>query len=166
VVDCVRNVEKIVRSSLNVPKVGTTLFFATFCKQYTPFLISKRQTVGQHYGLHNTTYLYTKDVALGVQEICKFSYCFHNYKYNKFILDRMQFLEQRRLKDGRSPQTSHNIDCVLSSLCYIRPCSIWIAWQRSSPMKGELRLRGPNSISKFHHHNINGGAVDDTWRHR
>jgi hypothetical protein len=64
------------------------------------------------------------------------------------------------------PQTSYNIDCVLGSLCYIRPCSIWIAWQRSSPMKGELRWRGARSISKFHHHNINGGAVDDTWRHR
>jgi hypothetical protein len=23
-----------------------------------------------------------------------------------------------------------------------------------------------NSISKFDHHNINGGAVDNTWRHR
>jgi hypothetical protein len=33
-------------------------------------------------------------------------------------------------------------------------------------MKGELRCRGPSSISKFHHHNINGGAVSDTWRHR
>jgi hypothetical protein len=33
-------------------------------------------------------------------------------------------------------------------------------------MKGELRLRGANSVSKFHHHNINGGAVDDTCRHR
>jgi hypothetical protein len=29
-------------------------------------------------------------------------------------------------------------------------------------MKGELRWRGANSISKFHHHNINGGAVDNT----
>jgi hypothetical protein len=64
------------------------------------------------------------------------------------------------------PQISHNIDCVLGSLCYIRPCTIWIAWQRSSPMKGELRWRGQNSISKFDHHNIHGGAVDDTWRHR
>jgi hypothetical protein len=54
------------------------------------------------------------------------------------------------------------------SLLYLhtRPCSIWIAWQRSSPMKGELRWRGPNSISKFDHHYISGGAVDDTWRHR
>jgi hypothetical protein len=63
-------------------------------------------------------------------------------------------------------QTSHNIDCVLGSLCYIKPCSIGIAWQRSSPMKGEMRWRGPNSISKVHLHNINAGAVDDTWRHR
>jgi hypothetical protein len=46
------------------------------------------------------------------------------------------------------------------------PCSVWIAWQRSPPMKGELRWRGANSISKFDHHNINGGAVDNTWRHR
>jgi hypothetical protein len=30
---------------------------------------------------------------------------------------------------------------------------------RSPPMKGELRWRGANSISKFDHHNINGGAV-------
>jgi hypothetical protein len=44
------------------------------------------------------------------------------------------------------------------------PCSVWIAWQ--PPMKGELRWRGANSISKFDHHNINGGAVDSTWRHR
>jgi hypothetical protein len=29
-------------------------------------------------------------------------------------------------------------------------------------MKGELRLRGAKSFSKFHHHNINGGAVDNT----
>jgi hypothetical protein len=29
-------------------------------------------------------------------------------------------------------------------------------------VKGELRWWGPNSISKFDHHNINGGAVDDT----
>jgi hypothetical protein len=27
---------------------------------------------------------------------------------------------------------------------------------------GELRWRGANSISKFDHHNINGGAVDNT----
>jgi hypothetical protein len=75
------------------------------------------------------------------------------------VLARVNFLRLRI-------QTSYNIDCVLGSLCYIRPCSIWIAWQRSSLMKGELRWRGPSSISKFHHHNINGGAVDDTWRHR
>jgi hypothetical protein len=29
-------------------------------------------------------------------------------------------------------------------------------------MKGELRWKGPNSISNFDHHNRNGGAVDDT----
>jgi hypothetical protein len=29
-------------------------------------------------------------------------------------------------------------------------------------MKGELRWSGQNKISKFDHHNINGGAVDDT----
>jgi hypothetical protein len=29
-------------------------------------------------------------------------------------------------------------------------------------MKGELQWRGANSISKFDHHNINGGAVDNT----
>jgi hypothetical protein len=63
-------------------------------------------------------------------------------------------------------QTSHNIDCALGPLCYIRACSLWIAWQRSSPMKGELRLRGANSVYKFGHHNINGSAVDDTWCHR
>jgi hypothetical protein len=61
-------------------------------------------------------------------------------------------------------QTSHNIDCALGSLCYIRTvfqlnC---LTAQLCSPMKGELRWRGPNSISKFHHHNINGRAVDDT----
>jgi hypothetical protein len=39
------------------------------------------------------------------------------------------------------------------------PCSVWIAWQRSSPMKGELRWRGLNGIYKFDHHNIYGGAV-------
>jgi hypothetical protein len=25
---------------------------------------------------------------------------------------------------GGTAQTSHNVDCVLGSLCYIRPCSI------------------------------------------
>jgi hypothetical protein len=35
-----------------------------------------------------------------------------------------------------------------------------------SNMKGELRWRGANSISKFDHHDINGGDVDNTWRHR
>jgi hypothetical protein len=29
-------------------------------------------------------------------------------------------------------------------------------------MKGELRRRRANSISKFDHHYINGGAVDNT----
>jgi hypothetical protein len=29
-------------------------------------------------------------------------------------------------------------------------------------MKGELRWRGPKTISKFDHNNINGGAVNDT----
>jgi hypothetical protein len=63
-------------------------------------------------------------------------------------------------------QTSHNIDCALGPLCYKRACSIWIAWQCSPPMKGELRWRGANRISKFEHHKINGGAVSNTWRHR
>jgi hypothetical protein len=36
--------------------------------------------------------------------------------------------------------------------------------QRSLPMKGELRWKGTNSISKFDHHNINGGAVDNKIR--
>jgi hypothetical protein len=34
-----------------------------------------------------------------------------------------------------------------------------------APMKGKLGWRGANSISKFAHHNINGGAVDNTLRH-
>jgi hypothetical protein len=34
--------------------------------------------------------------------------------------------------------------------------------RHSSPMKGERRWRGPYSISKFDHHNISGGAVDNT----
>jgi hypothetical protein len=42
------------------------------------------------------------------------------------------------------------------------PCSVWIAWQRRPPMKGELWWRGVNSISKFDHHNIHGGAVANT----
>jgi hypothetical protein len=32
-------------------------------------------------------------------------------------------------------QTSYNIDCALGPLCYIRACSIWIAWQRSFPRR-------------------------------
>jgi hypothetical protein len=42
----------------------------------------------------------------------------------------------------------------------------WIGCQRCPPMKGELRGRGSKSVSKFHYHSINGGAVDNTWRHR
>jgi hypothetical protein len=33
-------------------------------------------------------------------------------------------------------------------------------------MKEELWGEGSNNVSNFHHHNINGGAVDDTLRHR
>jgi hypothetical protein len=32
----------------------------------------------------------------------------------------------------------------------------------TAQLSGELRWRGPNSISKFDHHNINGGGVEDT----
>jgi hypothetical protein len=41
-------------------------------------------------------------------------------------------------------------------------------WMSALPSyrKEELRGRGSNSISNFHHHNINSGAVDNTWRHR
>jgi hypothetical protein len=44
-----------------------------------------------------------------------------------------------------------------------RLCPIWIGCQRCPPRKEELRGRGSNSISNFHHHNINGGAVDNAW---
>jgi hypothetical protein len=84
-----------------------------------------------------------------------------------YILQRLGFSHAKTtipkwLQVGCHPQTSHNIDCVLGSLSAIYgPCSVWIGvWQRSSPVKGELAVgRGPNSISKFDHHNINGGAV-------
>jgi hypothetical protein len=39
---------------------------------------------------------------------------------------------------------------------------ICIRCQGGPPMKEELRGKGPNCISNFHHHNINGGAVDNT----
>jgi hypothetical protein len=47
-------------------------------------------------------------------------------------------------------------------LLYMASVEFELPRQRSPPMKGELRLRGVNSISKFHHHNINGCAVDNT----
>jgi hypothetical protein len=48
-------------------------------------------------------------------------------------------------------------------MCRLSP--IWIGCQRCPPRKEELRGRGPNSISNFYH-DINGGAVDNTLRHR
>jgi hypothetical protein len=104
---------------------------------------------------------------------------FNTNKYIKILFSPMIFWEEisiqcstiySRIQIG-IPVTTTDISQYRlrfgSSLLYtVRACSIWIAWQRSSPMKGELRLRGANSVSKFHHHNINGGAVDDTCRHR
>jgi hypothetical protein len=43
------------------------------------------------------------------------------------------------------------------------PCSVWIAWQRSPPMKGELWWRGANSFLNLT--TINDGAVDNTYRY-
>jgi hypothetical protein len=51
---------------------------------------------------------------------------------------------------------------LLGSLCYIRPVFHLNCLTAHLSLKGELRLRGPNSISKFDHHTISGGAVDDT----
>jgi hypothetical protein len=50
---------------------------------------------------------------------------------------------------------SSAVSTIIGNYSVLRICC-------SSPMKGELRWRGPNSISKFDHHNLNGGAVDDT----
>jgi hypothetical protein len=51
---------------------------------------------------------------------------------------------------------SQYIDCFLGSLSAIYGTVFRLncSTARSSPMKGELRWRGPNSISKFYHHNI------------
>jgi hypothetical protein len=60
------------------------------------------------------------------------------------------------------PQKSHNIDCVLGSLCYIRTVFHLNCLTAQLYYKGRAAV----SISKFDHRNINGGVVDDTWRHR
>jgi hypothetical protein len=39
-------------------------------------------------------------------------------------LTRDNYSKMKHLKGESTPQTSHNIDCALGPLCYIRACSI------------------------------------------
>jgi hypothetical protein len=98
---------------------------------------------------------------------CLMSWYLTLYGYLNFMTCRVDILILLCAYDRIWPEISYNIDCGLDSLCYIRPCSIWIAWQHSSPMKGELRGGGQIVFFfKFDRYNISGGTVDDTWRHR
>jgi hypothetical protein len=65
-------------------------------------------------------------------------------------------------------ETSHNIDCLLGSFCYIRAVIRLNCLTAQPSYKGRAAVGGGggNSISKFDHHNINGGAVDIPWRLR
>jgi hypothetical protein len=58
-----RNVEKIFQSCLNIPQVGTTLFFQRFIHNLHP--ISHQQIVAEEYGMFSETVslLSSKDVA-------------------------------------------------------------------------------------------------------
>jgi hypothetical protein len=55
---------------------------------------------------------------------------------------------QYRLRFGSSLlyKSVFHLNCLTAQLSY----------------EGRAAVEGANSISKFHHHNINGGAVDDT----
>jgi hypothetical protein len=59
-------------------------------------------------------------------------------------------------------------DCVLGSLCYIRTVFHLNCLTAQLSYEGRAAVEGAEYyfISKFDHHNINGGAVDATWRHR
>jgi hypothetical protein len=54
------------------------------------------------------------------------------------------------------------------SLCYIRTVFRLNCLTAQLSYEGRAAVEGAkySSIYKFDHHNINGGAVDDTWRHR
>jgi hypothetical protein len=68
-----------------------------------------------------------------------------------------------RQKKGKKVQISHNIDCVLGSLCYTYK-TVFHLNCLTEPLsyEGRAAVEGAKSISKFDQHNINGGAVDDT----
>jgi hypothetical protein len=57
------------------------------------------------------------------------------------------------------------IDCFLGSFCYIRTVFRLICLTAQPSYEGRAAVHGgggANSISEFHHHSINGGAVDNT----
>jgi hypothetical protein len=76
----------------------------------------------------------------------------------------------RSVYNRENPKSSlwdvYDLDCPPPLPLMCRLSHIWIGCQRYPPRKEELRGRGSNSISNFHHHNTNGGDVDSTWRHR
>jgi hypothetical protein len=51
-------------------------------------------------------------------------FAFLNVSYSIFNVFAIINSEQTTIHSVPESQTSHNIDCVLGSLCYIRPCSI------------------------------------------
>jgi hypothetical protein len=62
------------------------------------------------------------------------------------------------------PQTSHIIDYFSgsSATVYTDCVPFELVGSAAPPMKSKLRWRGTNSVSTFGHHNINGGAGDNT----
>jgi hypothetical protein len=79
-------------------------------------------------------------------------------------------LHQLHYFSSTTSQTSYLTENCLGS-CFYRyiytDCvSFWIGSQRSPPMKLECDGVGQIVFLNMRHHNINGGPVDNTWRHR
>jgi hypothetical protein len=84
----------------------------------------------------------------------KFVTFLHWNLHEIFLEWRCSILQTRLLHRHLTLETTFR---ALSAIC--RLWSVWFGWQRSPLTKTQLRWRGTNSISKFDHHNINGGAV-------
>jgi hypothetical protein len=68
----------------------------------------------------------------------------------------------------QAAQTSHNLDCFLGSFFYIRTVFRLNCLTAQPSYEGRAAVERVQigTISKFAHHYIKGGAVDNTWLHR
>jgi hypothetical protein len=53
--------------------------------------------------------------------------------------------------------------CDIFNFIFSVPFEYWLVVQALSSCEGRTAGGSTNSISNFHHHNINGGAVDNVY---